>query len=63
MIPEAAAPADVLRKAFYIPATAFPLAATPDGVTPFALLQASLGLEFDPHMMEARLRNPRIWRG
>ena len=43
----------------------FPLAATPDRVTLFALLQASLGLEFDLPMMEAnfRLRNPRIWRG
>ena len=55
-------PRIVAEEAFYTPRR-FPLAATLDMVTPFALLQASLGLEFDPHMMEARLRNPRIWRG
>ena len=28
--------------------------------TPFALLQASLGLEFDPFTHEIRLNNPRL---
>ena len=28
--------------------------------TPFTLLEASLGLEFDPQKNEIRLRNPRL---
>jgi glycogen debranching enzyme len=43
--------------------TLYPVACSPQAwaaATPFALLQASLGLEFDPFAKEIRLRNPRL---
>jgi glycogen debranching enzyme len=43
--------------------TLYPVACTPQAwasATPFALLQASLGLEFDPFANEIRLNNPRL---
>jgi glycogen debranching enzyme len=43
--------------------TLYPVACSPQAWasgTPFALLQASLGLEFDPDANEIRLRNPRL---
>jgi glycogen debranching enzyme len=43
--------------------TLYPVACTPQAwasATPFALLQASLGLEFEPAEKEIRLRNPRL---
>jgi glycogen debranching enzyme len=43
--------------------TLYPVACTPQAwasATPFALLQASLGLEFDPFQNEIRLCNPRL---
>jgi glycogen debranching enzyme len=43
--------------------TLYPVACTPQAwasATPFALLQASLGLEFDPFANEIRLSNPRL---
>jgi glycogen debranching enzyme len=43
--------------------TLYPVACSPQawaGATPFALLEASLGLEFDPGKSEIRLRNPRL---
>jgi glycogen debranching enzyme len=43
--------------------TLYPVACSPQAwaaATPFALLQASLGLEFDPEHNEIRLRNPRL---
>jgi hypothetical protein len=60
--PRTKAAAPRRRGGLLYPATV-PPRGTLDMVTPFALLQLSLGLEFDPHMAEARLRNPRIWRG
>ena len=59
----AAAPADVAEEPFYIPATAFTLPATQRAATLFALLQASLGLEFDPDTKEIKLRNPHLEPG
>jgi glycogen debranching enzyme len=43
--------------------TLYPVACSPQAwasATPFALLEASLGLEFDPGLGEIRLRNPRL---
>ena len=43
--------------------TLYPVACTPQAwaaATPFALLQACLGLEFDPFANEIRLNNPRL---
>jgi glycogen debranching enzyme len=43
--------------------TLYPVACAPQAwasATPFALLQASLGLEFEPAENEIRLRNPRL---
>ena len=43
--------------------TLYPVACSPQAwaaATPFALLQASLGLEFDPDANEIRLRNPYL---
>ncbi len=43
--------------------TLYPVACSPQAwasATPFALLAASLGLEFDPPLREIRLRNPRL---
>ena len=43
--------------------TLYPVACAPQAwaaATPFALLQASLGLEFDPFTHEIRLNNPRL---
>jgi glycogen debranching enzyme len=43
--------------------TLYPVACSPQAwaaATPFALLQASLGLEFDSQKCEIRLRNPRL---
>jgi glycogen debranching enzyme len=43
--------------------TLYPVACSPQAwasATPFALLEASLGLEFDPGEGEIRLRNPRL---
>jgi glycogen debranching enzyme len=43
--------------------TLYPVACTPQAwaaATPFALLQACLGLEFDPFANEIRLSNPRL---
>jgi glycogen debranching enzyme len=43
--------------------THYPVACSPQAwasATPFALLQASLGLEFDPAQEEIRLRNPSL---
>jgi glycogen debranching enzyme len=43
--------------------TLYPVACSPQAwaaATPFALLQASLGLEFDPFTNEIRLSNPRL---
>ncbi len=43
--------------------TLYPVACSPQAwasVTPFTLLEASLGLEFDPFKGEIRLRNPRL---
>jgi glycogen debranching enzyme len=43
--------------------TLYPVACSPQAwasATPFALLEASLGLEFDPGKREIRLRNPRL---
>jgi len=43
--------------------TLYPVACSPQAwasATPFTLLEASLGLEFDPFAHEIRLRNPRL---
>jgi glycogen debranching enzyme len=43
--------------------TLYPVACSPQAwscVTPFALISASLGLEFEPAKREIRLRNPRL---
>jgi glycogen debranching enzyme len=43
--------------------TLYPVACSPQAwasATPFTLLEASLGLEFDPFKGEIRLRNPRL---
>ena len=43
--------------------TLYPVACSPQAwasATPFTLLEASLGLEFDPFNSEIRLRNPRL---
>jgi glycogen debranching enzyme len=43
--------------------TLYPVACSPQAwasATPFTLLEASLGLEFDPQHHEIRLRNPRL---
>src|SRR5437899_5964905 len=43
--------------------TLYPVACAPQAWasgTPFTLIQASLGLEFDPDANEIRLRNPRL---
>jgi glycogen debranching enzyme len=43
--------------------TLYPVACSPQAwasATPFALLQASLGLEFDPDQHTIRLRNPHL---
>ena len=43
--------------------TLYPVACAPQAwasATPFTLLEASLGLEFDPHNNEIRLRNPQL---
>jgi glycogen debranching enzyme len=43
--------------------TLYPVACSPQAwasATPFTLLEASLGLEFDPEANEIRLRNPRL---
>jgi glycogen debranching enzyme len=43
--------------------TLYPVACSPQAwasATPFTLLEASLGLEFDPRKGEIRLRNPRL---
>ena len=43
--------------------TLYPVACAPQAwasATPFTLLEASLGLEFDPQNNEIRLRNPRL---
>ena len=43
--------------------TLYPVACAPQAwaaATPFSLLEASLGLEFDPRAKEIRLRNPRL---
>ena len=44
-------------------ASLYPVACLPQAwksATPFTLLEASLGLEFDPFNGEIRLRNPRL---
>jgi glycogen debranching enzyme len=46
-----------------IGSTLYPVACLPQAwasATPFTLLEASLGLEFDPFNGEIRLRNPRL---
>lgn len=43
--------------------TLYPIAGSPQAIasaTPFTLLEASLGIEFDPAANEIRLRNPRL---
>src|ERR1700722_20144408 len=43
--------------------TLYPVACSPQAwasATPFTLLEASLGLQFDPYKGEIRLRNPRL---
>jgi len=43
--------------------TLYPVACSPQAwaaATPFTLIEASLGLEFDPRQNEIRLRNPRL---
>jgi glycogen debranching enzyme len=43
--------------------TLYPVACSPQAwasATPFTLLEASLGLEFNPSNSEIRLRNPRL---
>jgi glycogen debranching enzyme len=43
--------------------TLYPVACTPQAwasATPFTLIEAALGLEFDPGAGEIRLRNPRL---
>ena len=43
--------------------TLYPVACAPQAwasATPFTLLEASLGLQFDPAANEIRLRNPRL---
>ncbi|MGH8429497.1 MAG: amylo-alpha-1,6-glucosidase, partial [Solimonas sp.] len=43
--------------------TLYPVACSPQAwasATPFSLIEASLGLELDPHHREVRLRNPRL---
>jgi glycogen debranching enzyme len=43
--------------------TLYPVACSPQAwasATPFTLLEASLGLEFDPQKSEIRLRNPQL---
>jgi len=43
--------------------TLYPVACAPQAwasATPFALLEASLGLEFEPATKEIRLQNPRL---
>ncbi|MGA7431401.1 MAG: amylo-alpha-1,6-glucosidase, partial [Xanthobacteraceae bacterium] len=43
--------------------TLYPVACSPQAwasATPFTLLEAALGLEFDPHKAEIRLRNPHL---
>jgi glycogen debranching enzyme len=43
--------------------TLYPVACSPQAwasATPFSLLEACLGLEFDPFNSEIRLRNPRL---
>ncbi|WP_088343218.1 MULTISPECIES: amylo-alpha-1,6-glucosidase [Rhodomicrobium] len=43
--------------------TLYPVACAPQAwasATPFALLEAALGLEFDPQAREIRMRNPRL---
>ena len=43
--------------------TLYPVACSPQAwasATPFTLIEALLGLEFDPHNREIRLRNPRL---
>ena len=43
--------------------TLYPVACSPQAwasATPFSLIEASLGLEFDPEHGEMRLRNPRL---
>src|SRR5262249_50371619 len=43
--------------------TLYPVACSPQAwasATPFTLIEASLGLEFDPDAGELRLRNPRL---
>jgi glycogen debranching enzyme len=43
--------------------TLYPVACAPQAwasATPFSLLEASLGLEFDPFSQEVRLHNPRL---
>jgi glycogen debranching enzyme len=45
--------------------TLYPVACAPQAwasATPFSLIEASLGLEFDPEAREIRLRNPRLPR-
>jgi glycogen debranching enzyme len=45
--------------------TLYPVACSPQAwasATPFTLLEASLGIEFDPFAREIRLRNPRLPR-
>jgi len=45
--------------------TLYPVACSPQAwasATPFSLVQAALGLEFDPRRPEIRLRNPRLPR-
>src|SRR6185312_10781209 len=45
--------------------TLYPVACAPQAwasATPFSLIEASLGLEFDPDAREIRLRNPRLPR-
>jgi glycogen debranching enzyme len=43
--------------------TLYPVACSPQAwasATPFSLIEASLGLEFEPRRHEIRLRNPRL---
>ena len=43
--------------------TLYPVACAPQAwasATPFSLLEAALGFEFDPRAREIRLRNPRL---
>jgi len=43
--------------------TLYPVACTPQAwasAAPFSLIEAALGLEFEPHRHEIRLRNPRL---